>query len=311
MKAGAVLAPRIVVVGSANIDLMLLVPRWPRPGETVNGRDFAVAPGGKGANQAVAAARLGGSVTFVGCVGDDTFGAQCVSALHDNHVDTSHVHVLRGAATGVAMVLCDEAGENSIALAPGANHLLSRVHVDAAADAIEQADLMVCQLESPLDVILHALRLAQRKNVATLLNPAPARPLADDALKGLRFLVANATEAELMSGIEVVCPASAALAARALLNKGVATVLLTLGAAGAVVADADGITHLPAPPAKAIDTTGAGDTFIGAFSSVWSRSGSTMEAVRYAQIAAAFSVEGRGAQASMPWSSQLSMSASD
>jgi len=301
--------PSIVVVGSVNIDLMLSVPALPRPGETVMGSGFVTAPGGKGANQAVAASRLDGNVSFIGSIGVDAFGAQARASLVASGVQLEHLHEVRGSATGVAMVLSDAAGENCIALDAGANAQLSASHVDAAEAVIAQARLLICQLETPLGTVLRALGLAKRHGVATLLNPAPAQALPDSAFKGLTFLVPNAPEASLLTGVDVVDVASAEQAARVLLAKGVGTVLLTLGAAGVLLACADEVAHFPAPEVIAVDTTGAGDTFVGAFSAAWSRGEPVRAAIAFAQRAAAFSVQQRGAQASMPWVSELPGSA--
>lgn len=290
----------IVVAGSANVDLMLSVPHLPKPGETVAGGGFATEAGGKGANQAVAAAKLGAPVVFVGCVGGDAFGTQAIGALAATGVDVTHLHVLAGHTTGVAMVLNDAAGENCIALDPGANDRLAPAHVDGAVDAIANAALLICQLESPLATVAHALQTARWLGVPALLNPAPAQALPDELLQGLRFLVPNALEASLMTGIEVTDAASAERAARQLRERGVDTVLLTRGADGVTLVDASGVEHFPGRRVQAVDSTGAGDTFVGAFASAWRRGLPVAQAVEFAQGAAAFSVCSRGAQASMP-----------
>lgn len=301
--------PCIVVIGSVNMDLMLSVPALPQPGETVMGSGFVTAPGGKGANQAVAASRLDGNVSFIGCIGVDAFGEQSRASLVASKVHTEHLHSVPGSTTGVAMVLSDAAGENCIALDAGANAQLSASHVDAAEAVIARARLLICQLETPLGTVQHALEMAKRHGVATLLNPAPARALPDWVFKGLTFLVPNAPEASLLTGVHVIDIASAEQAARVLLAKGVGTVLLTMGAAGVLLACADKVAHFPAPEVVAMDTTGAGDTFVGAFGAAWSRGEPVRAAIAFAQRAAAFSVQQRGAQASMPWSSELPGSA--
>ena len=246
----------VVVLGSVNADLVLRCTALPLPGETVHGRDFRTLPGGKGANQAIAAARLGASVAFIGCVGDDDFGRTAQFVLAGEGVDTSHLHVVAGTATGVAMILVDDAGQNSIALAAGANAALTTDHVDAA------APLFVCQLESPLDVVRHAIGRARAAGVPVLLNPAPAQALPAALLADVDVLVPNETEAALLVGSDLD-PTAAATRLRAL---GPATVLLTLGADGLQV-DTDGLAQrVPAPATgPVVDTTGAGDTFIGAF----------------------------------------------
>jgi ribokinase len=297
--------PHLVVVGSANIDLMLAVSRLPRAGETITGERFSTAAGGKGANQAIAAARLGAAVTFIACVGDDLYGTVALDGLRAEAIDVSHVQVAESVATGVAIVLTDSSGENCIALSPGANALLGRANITAARASIAGAGLLVCQLESPLAAVKFAIDAAHGAGVPVLLNPAPAQPRDDELLRGLRFLVPNESEAGSLTGIEVVDARTAELAASALLAKGVQTVMLTRGAAGVMLAERDACVHLPAHRVNAIDTTGAGDTFIGAFAASWLRGDSVPDAIAYAQSAAAYSVQRRGAQASMPTQAAL------
>lgn len=296
---------KILVIGSANADLMLAVPVLPRPGETVRGRDFVVAPGGKGANQAVAAARLGGEVSFVGCVGDDGFGSRLRGALSDSGVDVSHLQVAAGVASGIAMVMTEASGENSIAISGGANDRLRPEDIDARAALIGQAALLVCQFESPMDTVERALELSRLRGVPVLLNPAPARPIADSWLDGLRFLVPNRHELASLSGLAINHPGDIEAAARQLLARGVQTVIVTLGRDGVAHIDSAGMRIHPAPVVDVVDTTGAGDTFVGAFAAHWCRSGDTDAAIAFAQRAAAFSVTSRGAQASMPWLADL------
>jgi len=297
--------PRLVVLGSANVDLMLAVPQLPRPGETVAGEHFTTAPGGKGANQAVAAARLGADVHFVACLGDDAFGRMLLEALRASAVGTDGVRLVDGSATGVAMILVDAAAENCIALAPGANAALSSADVIRLQPTIAGASLLVCQLESPLATVRAAIEAAHAAAVPVLLNPAPARELDPSLLRLVRFLVPNESEASALTGIGVVDAASAERAAGALLERGVQTVLMTRGAQGVLIAERGRFEHLPAPRVDAVDTTGAGDTFVGAFAAHWIGSGELCSAVEFAQRAAAFSVTGRGAQASMPTLAQL------
>jgi ribokinase len=301
---------RLVVVGSANYDLMLNVPRLPRAGETISGDRFLVAAGGKGANQAVAAARLGAAVTFVACVGDDPYGKLTLDGLRDEGIDLSHVRVVPNCASGVAIVLTDASGENCIALSPGANAQLAPSDIDAAQTTIAQAGLLICQLESPKHTIRFAIEAARRASVPVLLNPAPAYAFDDDILRDVQFLVPNESEASALTGIEVVDADSAKRAAHALIEKGVQTVVITRGSAGVTWADRraerEGFIELPAQPVAAIDTTGAGDTFIGAFAANWLRTKDVRAAITFAQLAAAYSVQRRGAQASMPKLAQLS-----
>ena len=210
MKPSANIAsPRLVIVGSANVDMMLSLPHLPEAGQTVAGEQFAIVPGGKGANQAIAAARLGATVSFVACVGDDAFGQIALDSLQAAHVGIDLVRIAKGAATGVAMVLTDAAGENCIAIAPGANAALSVEDVNGAAQAIAGAALLVCQLESPLVTVRAAIEVAHAAGVPVLLNPAPAQPLDDSLLRLVRFFVPNESEASALTGISVVDAKSA------------------------------------------------------------------------------------------------------
>ncbi|MFL6818037.1 MAG: ribokinase [Bradyrhizobium sp.] len=295
---------KIIVVGSANADLMIAVAALPKPGETVRGRDFMVAPGGKGANQATAAARLGGDVSFVGSVGEDDFGKSLKAALLDSGVDTSYLQVKPG-STGVALVLSEASGENSIAIAAGANDLLLPADIDAAANEIAEASIVVCQFESPLSTIERVIEIAKRCGVPILLNPAPARPVTEAMLKGIRFLVPNRHELADLTGLRTETVAELEAAAKSLLTRGVETVIVTLGREGVLRATAEGARVFPAPMVHAVDTTGAGDTFVGAFAAEWCRTSDVDAAIMFAQRAAAHSVTGRGAQASMPWLSDL------
>jgi ribokinase len=299
--------PDIVVVGSINMDLMLCCPHLPRPGETVQGADFRTVPGGKGANQAVAAARLGASVALIGCVGADSFGQQAIAALHAEGIDLAHLHVIAGQPTGVAMVQVEELGENCIVLAAGANHALDVTHLDAAKDRIEGAALLVCQLETPLPAMQRAIEIAFAAGVPVLLNPAPAILLPDSLLRKIMWLVPNEGEAALLSGCPTDSVASAYEAAQVLVRRGAENVLITLGMQGVVMADARGSSHRPAQVARPLDTTGAGDAFVGALAAALAPKQGLSEAVDFAQRVAAYSVEHRGAQASMPRLSDLAL----
>jgi ribokinase len=296
----------VVVLGSVNADLVLRCPALPLPGQTVHGNDFQTLPGGKGANQAVAAARLGADVAFIGCVGDDDFGRTARRVLEAEGVDTRHLHEAVGTATGVAMILVDSAGQNSIALAAGANALLSIAHVNAAAELIAGAALFICQLETPLPVVRHAIALAHAAGVPVLLNPAPAQPLPAELLAQVDVLVPNESEAAALVGWPVGRDFDAAEAATRLRAMGPATVLVTLGADGVHVATASLDRHVPAPAVDAVvDATGAGDTFIGAFAVARSEGADVVAAAAYAQRAAALSVTRAGALGGMPRRQEL------
>jgi ribokinase len=296
---------QIVVVGSINMDLMLRCTRLPQPGETVLGTDFRTEPGGKGANQAVAATRLGAQVALVGCVGDDDFGARAIAGLRAEGVGLTHLSVIEGCATGVAMVQVDDHGQNSIVLGAGANHSLTSAHLDSAARLIADAGLLICQLETPLPAVQRAVEIAHNAGVPVLLNPAPAQPLPASMLRRIDLLVPNESEAAALSGIPARGQAGAAEAAAALVRAGCGAVLVTLGPEGLVLLDGQGCHHHPAHTVRAIDTTGAGDTFIGALAAARMEGQDLRSAIDFAQRAAAFSVQRRGAQASMPTRSDL------
>jgi len=292
--------PPVVVLGSVNADLVLRCTQLPQPGQTVHGRTFETLPGGKGANQAVAAARLGAPVSFIGCVGDDDFGRHARQVLAEEGIATEHLHTVADVRTGVAMIIVDDAGQNCIALAAGANAALSVAHVDAAAALIRGAALLICQLESPLDVVQHAVALAHAAGVPVLLNPAPAQALPASLLAQVDLLVPNETEAAVLAGMSAGAEFDAAAAAARLRALGARSVIVTLGAAGVHVA-ADGIDRrLAAPVVRAVDTTGAGDTFIGAFAAARCEGADLLAAIAIAQRAAALSVTRAGTIAAMP-----------
>lgn len=296
---------KILVVGSANADLMIATPKLPNPGETVRGHDFLVAPGGKGANQAIAAARLGGDVGFIGSIGDDDFGRSIKKSLLDSGVDTARLCVRPNSATGVALIFSEACGENMIVIAAGANDFLLPADIDAAADAIAEASIIVCQFESPVATIERLVTVAKLSGVPVLLNPAPARRMADEMVDGIRFLVPNRQELAHLTGLPTRTLADVEAAAKALLVRGAESVIVTLGREGVLRASVAGARVFPAPIVEAVDTTGAGDTFVGGFAAEWCRTSEVDAAISFAQRAAAYSVTGRGAQASMPWLSDL------
>jgi len=294
------MTPRITIVGSINIDLVLRTPRMPLLGETISGSGFRQVGGGKGANQAVAAARQGAEVHFVGAVGGDAFGQSALAELRANGVDTSRILVAPDVATGVAGIFVDAEGANSIVLAPGANEALSVAQVEAAAAAIASSSYLVCQLESPLASVRRAIEIAHGAGVKVVFNPAPAAPLPDSLLAMADYLVVNETEATQLSGLAVTGPADAAAAARALRRRGARAVLLTMGEAGVAVCAADGEYLVPAVKVQPVDTTAAGDTFVGALTVALARGMALPAATREAQFAAALAVTRIGAQTSIP-----------
>lgn len=294
--------PTLVVVGSANTDLVVRCPRIPEPGETVLGGGFLQASGGKGANQAVAAARLGARVRFVARVGRDPFGAAALAAYAAEGIATDHCREDPAAASGVALILVDGDGENAIAVAPGANARLSPADVDRAAEAIRGAALLVLQLEVPGDTILHAARIAHDAGVPVLLDPAPVPDagLPTGLLELVTILKPNESEAARLSGLAVDDVAGGIAAARALRARGPRLVVVTLGSRGAVVADADGEGVVPAFPVTAVDSTAAGDAFTGALAVGLAEGLPPREAVRRAAAAGALAATREGAQPSLP-----------
>jgi ribokinase len=294
--------PRIAVVGSVNMDLVFRTSRMPAIGETITGKEFHQIPGGKGANQAVAAARQGAHVTFVASVGTDGFGEQSLQGFVREGIDAAYINKVRGVPTGTAGIIVDDSGHNCIVIAAGANAELTPAHVDTAADAIGASRLLVCQLETPLPTVRHAIDLAKARGVQVILNPAPVPAQALDAalLSRIDYLILNETEASQLSGIEVTDLDSAQRASAKLLAKGVGAVLLTMGERGAYVAQSNGGRHLPAVKVDVVDTTAAGDTFVGAFAVGLARGLSVEDAGMEAQFAAALTVTRLGAQTSIP-----------
>ncbi len=297
----------VVVVGSLNMDLVMRAARVPAAGETLTGRHFATLPGGKGANQALACARLGAPVAMIGRVGSDAFGAILRGGLAQDGIDVSSVREQANEVSGVAMILVEDSGQNRIMLAPGANARLTNADLDAEAARIAAAALLVLQLEVPLAVVVHAMTLAKAAGVPVLLNPAPAGPIPDELWPAVDFLVPNESEASALTGLAVTNPQSAFAAARMLREKGVAHVLITLGAQGVVIVDAAGERHLPAQHVVAVDTTAAGDTFIGGLVAGLVEGMSLDEAAALGQAASAICVTRAGAQPSIPYRRELSI----
>jgi ribokinase len=296
-----------VVVGSLNMDLVMRVRRPPEAGETLFGRGFAMAEGGKGGNQAVASARLGASVAMVGRVGADAFGTQLRTALQHDHVDVGHVLSSPGTPTGVAMIMVEDTGENRIILAPGANLALALADIDSACGLVAQARLLVVQLEVPIPAVTHSIFAAARASVPVLCNPAPAQDLPQDTWRHIDYLVPNETEASILTGIAVSDPPSAAEAARVLRGRGVRHVLITLGAQGVFIADSQGERLLPAQKVNVVDTTAAGDCFIGGLVAGLCDGMPLDRAARLGIAAASLSVTRPGAQPSLPTRRELNL----
>ena len=290
----------IVVVGSSNTDMIIKLDRLPQPGETVLGGDFSTAAGGKGANQAVAAARAGGAVTFVARVGDDMFGRLAVEQFAADGIDVRHVIEDSDAPSGVALIFVDRNGENSIAVASGANARLTPVDALSARDAVRDAQIMITQLETPIETVRAAVVLASEYGVPVILNPAPAQSLGVDILRHVSVLTPNETEAELLTGVKVSTTADAEAASEKLASMGVEAIVMTLGSRGAFVFNADHSELIAGFDVQAVDTTAAGDVFNGALAVALAKETPLLEAVHFANAAAALSVTKLGAQPSAP-----------
>jgi ribokinase len=300
-----VAAPRILVVGSINVDIVALTERLPTPGETITGGTLLINHGGKGANQAVAARRLGADVRFIGCVGEDTFGLELRQSMAAEGIGVEGLTTVPGMHSGTAVIVVDAAGRNQIAVASGANVSLRVDWVARFREDFAWAQVVVCQLEVPLDTVLWTLRTARQHGATTVLNPAPAQLVPPEIWPLVDYLTPNEVEAAQVSGLPLAALHDAGNVARALLTRGPRVVILTLGAQGALVSTLDHIVHVPALPVTVIDTTAAGDAFNGALAVALAEGCPLAGAVRFANAAAGLACTQRGAQNSLPVRTQV------
>lgn len=295
------MSAQVVVVGSLNMDLVARVVRLPRPGETLVGETFGTVPGGKGANQAVAAARLGASVAMVGCVGDDVYGQELRDALLVEGIDCQAVEIAQGVSSGVALIMVDATSQNTIVIVEGSNGRLLPEGVQRFEHLLDSAKVIVCQMEIPAQTVAFTLALGRKLGKTVILNPAPVQgSLPVEWYANIDYLIPNEHEATALTGQVVNGLESAKQAAVRLLELGAGKVIVTLGAEGALLVRARGVEHFPAPVVQPVDTTAAGDTFVGGFAAALAQGSTEREAIMFGQRAAAISVTRAGAQPSIP-----------
>lgn len=295
------MSAKIAVIGSLNMDLVTSTSKIPAPGETVIGGDLLTVPGGKGANQAVAAARLGTDVSMIGRVGNDLFADQLLDNLTASQVNSEFVLRAESAASGVALIVVDAAGQNSIVVAPGANNCLTPSDVDAAEDVISSAELILLQLEIPLETVLRAAQLAHKHGTKVILNPAPAQPLPAELLSLVDVLIPNETETALLTGLPTDTQSEIEAAAAKLRQFGVGTLILTLGERGALLTDPEGTRQFASfTPSQVVDTTAAGDAFVGGLATALAEGKPIAEAILWGNAAGSLAVTRMGAQPSLP-----------
>ncbi|MBH3426155.1 ribokinase [Pseudomonas alkylphenolica] len=300
------MSAKVIVVGSLNMDLVARAQRLPRAGETLAGESFATVPGGKGANQAVAVARLGASVAMIGNVGDDAYGQQLRQALLDEQIDCQGVAVCPGVSSGLALIVVDASSQNAIVIIPGGNGLLRPESVQAFDALLQGAEVIICQLEVPHETVAYTLARGRALGKTVILNPAPCTgPLPADWYSAIDYLIPNESEAQALTGQPVTDLTSAEVAASQLRQLGANNVIITLGAQGALLAGPQGMRHFAAPVVQPLDTTAAGDTFVGGFAAALARGESQEQAMAFGQRAAALSVTRAGAQPSIPYLAEL------
>ncbi len=290
--------PRIAVVGSANIDLTTFTEKFPKAGETIFGQKFDLGFGGKGANQAVASRLCGADVFMVARVGSDLFGPATIQNFKKLGIDATHVKQIEGVSSGVAPIFVEPNGQNRIWVVKGANDLLKPADVDAAADLLKTVDCMVLQFEIPLETVYYSVSFARKNGIRCIVNPAPAQPVDMNALAGLDYFVPNESEAETITGMPVRNVEEAKKCAEKLLSGGVKRIIITLGANGSLLANREGMEHIAAFSVKSVDSTGAGDAFIGSFAVFLGEGLPEREAVRRANLYAGLSTTGVGTQKS-------------
>jgi ribokinase len=296
---------KIIVAGSMNMDMVVKTSHIPQPGETVLGGTFFMNPGGKGANQAIAVARLGAEVAFIGKIGDDIFGRQSSQLFEDEGVDITGLVADEDQPSGIALITVDEKGENSIVVAPGANARLYPEDVENSFKNYPEAQILLVQLEIPLDTVQFAAELAKKQGVKVILNPAPANKSVPDFYKLIDIITPNVTEAEMLTAIKITDSDSALVAAKKLRSFGVPTVIITLGSSGAILLDGEEFHHIDAPKVTAVDTTAAGDVFNGALAVAISEGKPLPDATAFACKAASIAVTKLGAQASIPYRNEV------
>ena len=301
---------KIVVIGSINTDMVVKTLKLPVPGETILGGKFLMTPGGKGANQAVAAARLGGNVSFIGKIGSDIFGKESKMILESENVNTNYLFIDKKNPSGVALITVDKNGENCIVVASGSNACLSVSDIETAKEEILSSDIILVQLEIPIETVEYIVDLCYNNDKTVILNPAPATNLSDELLRKVSIIVPNETEAELLTGVKVSDLASAETAARYLSNKGISVVVITLGNKGALLCTLSETQYIPSPLVESIDSTGAGDVFCGALAFSISKGIELADSVRFANKAASISVTRMGAQASAPQIKEIELESS-
>ncbi len=297
--------PKIVVIGCLHTDFTVKVKTIPRIGESVLGKSFKRSPGGKGANQAVAAARLGADVVLIGKVGADVFGKELIKNLRENGIDTKYIIEDSETYTGLALIMVDEDGDNILAVASGADMRIRKEDIDRAEEIIKLSDILLIQLETPLQIVEYAINIAFNEGVKVLLNPAPAQKLSKDLLKKVYVLIPNEKEAELLSNVKIKDLNSSKISAKKLVENGTENIVITLGKNGSIIATKEETVHINGLNVNAIDTTGAGDAFCGALAVALSSGKALKEAVIYANYAGALATTKIGAQEALPTQEEL------